>query len=398
MNIGQPKFFAAFNKMLKSVPLNNWKEYLKWDVLNSLSPYLSDDLVAERFDFYGKTFAGKVKDLPRWKKVLSAVNGNLGEALGQIYVKKYFPAEAKEKMVKLVENMRAAFAGRIKNLDWMTEPTKVKALEKLAAIKVKVGYPDKWRDYSKLDIVADNYVQNILNSNKFDFAYTCSKINKPVDRGEWHMSPQTVNAYYSPNMNEIVFPAAILQYPFFDVRADDAVNYGGIGAVICHEMTHGFDDQGRQYSKDGNLEDWWTEEDAIKFAEKTKVLVDQFNNYVELDTLHVNGELTLGENIADNGGIIIAYDGLMRALEQNPAPETIDGLTPTQRFVLSWAQVWRQNIRDEELQKRLRDDVHSPGDARVNGALPNFDPFYEAFNVKEEDKMYLPKSERVVIW
>jgi putative endopeptidase len=280
----------------------------------------------------------------------------------------------------------------------MTDGTKQKAQEKLAAIKVKVGYPDKWRDYSKLNIVSDNYVQNVLNANKFQFEYTLSKIGKPVDRSEWHMTPQTVNAYYSPNMNEIVFPAAILQYPFFDVRADDAVNYGGIGAVICHEMTHGFDDQGRQYTKDGNLQDWWTPEDAAKFTEKTKVLVDQFNDYVELDTLHVNGELTLGENIADNGGITIAYDGLQIALKQNPAPEKIDGLTPTQRFILSWAQVWRQNVRPEEVQKRLRDDVHSPGDARVNGVVPNFDPYYEAFGVKEGSKLYRPKAERAKIW
>lgn len=398
INIGQPEFMKGFSKMLKEIPLDNWKQYLKWNVVNHLASFLSDDFENENFNFYGKVFAGKVKNLPRWKRVLQTVDGSLGEAVGQIYVKKYFPAEAKQKMLTLVENMRAAFKERIKKLDWMSEPTKQKALEKLAAIKVKVGYPDKWRDYSKLNIVGDNYVQNVLNSNKFEFEFTLSKIGKPVDRAEWGMTPQTVNAYYSPNMNEIVFPAAILQYPFFDVKSDDAVNYGGIGAVICHEMTHGFDDQGRQYTKEGNLQDWWTPEDAAKFTEKTKVLIDQFNKYVELDSLHVNGALTLGENIADLGGITIAYDGLQRALKQNPAPEKTDGLTPTQRFILSWAQVWRQNVRPEEVQKRLRDDVHSPGDARVNGVVPNFDPYYDAFGVKEGNKLYRPKAERAKIW
>lgn len=398
INVGQPAFMQGFNKLIKEVSIDNWKEYLRWNVFNHFANYLSDDFANEHFDFYGKTFAGKVKNLPRWKRVLQTVDGNLGEALGQIYVKKYFPAEAKQKMLEMIENMRSAFKDRIVKLDWMSEATKVKAQEKLAAIKVKVGYPDKWRDYSKLNIVSDNYVQNILNTSQFDFQFTISKIGKPVDRSEWGMTPQTVNAYYSPNMNEIVFPAAILQYPFFDVRADDAINYGGIGAVICHEMTHGFDDQGRQYTKDGNLQDWWTPEDAAKFTEKTKVLIEQFDKYVELDSLHVNGALTLGENIADLGGITIAYDGLMKALKKNPAPEKIDGFTPTQRFIFSWAQVWRQNVRPEEVAKRLRDDVHSPGDARVNGVVPNFNPFYEAFNVKEGNKLFRPVAERAKIW
>lgn len=398
INVGQPEFFKGFDKLIKDIPLNNWKEYLRWNVINSMAEYLSDDFANTNFDFYGKTFAGKVKNLPRWKRVLETVNSNIGEALGQLYVKKYFTAEAKQKITELIENMRAAFNDRITNLDWMSEPTKQKAKEKLAAINVKVGYPDKWRDYSKLDISADNFVQNVLNANKYNFDYVISKIGKPVDKTEWGMTPQTVNAYYNPNMNEIVFPAAILQYPFFSTESDDAVNYGGIGAVICHEMTHGFDDQGRQYTKDGNLQDWWTPEDAEKFKEKTKLLVEQFNNYVELDSLHINGELTLGENIADLGGLTIAYDGLQRALKKNPQPEKIDGFTADQRFCLSWAQVWRQNIRPEELMKRLHDDVHSPADARVNCALPNLDAFYSAFGIKEGDKLYRPKSQRAKIW
>jgi len=398
INVGQPEFFKGFNKLIKEIPLNNWKEYLRWNVINTMAEYLSDDFVNENFNFYGKTFAGKVKNLPRWKRVLESVNGSIGEALGQLYVKKYFTPEAKQKIKELIENMRSAFNDRITNLDWMSEPTKQKAKEKLAAINVKVGYPDKWRDYSKLDIIADNYVQNVLNANKFNFAYTISKIGKPVDRTEWGMTPQTVNAYYNPNMNEIVFPAAILQYPFFSTESDDAVNYGGIGAVICHEMTHGFDDQGRQYTKDGNLQDWWTPEDAKKFQEKTKILVEQFNNYVELDSLYINGELTLGENIADLGGLTIAYDGLQKALKKNPQPDKIDGFTADQRFCLSWAQVWRQNIRPEELMKRLHDDVHSPADARVNCALPNLDAFYSAFGIKENDKLYRPKDKRARIW
>lgn len=398
INVGQPEFFKGFNKLIKEIPLNNWKEYLRWNVINTMAEYLSDDFVNENFNFYGKTFAGKVKNLPRWKRVLETVNGSIGEALGQLYVKKYFTPEAKQKIKELIENMRSAFNDRITNLDWMSEPTKQKAKEKLAAINVKVGYPDKWRDYSKLDIIADNYVQNVLNANKFNFAYTISKIGKPVDRTEWGMTPQTVNAYYNPNMNEIVFPAAILQYPFFSTESDDAVNYGGIGAVICHEMTHGFDDQGRQYTKDGNLQDWWTPEDAKKFQEKTKILVEQFNNYVELDSLHINGELTLGENIADLGGLTIAYDGLQKALKKNPQHDKIDGLTADQRFCLSWAQVWRQNMRPEELMKRLHDDVHSPADARVNCALPNLDAFYSAFGIKENDKLYRPKDKRARIW
>ena len=398
INVAQPEFFKGFNKMLKDQSLDNWKNYLKWNVINSLSPYLSDEYVNQHFDFYGKTFSGNKKLLPRWKRVLSVINGEMGEALGQLYVKQYFPPEAKEKMIKLVANLKDAFKDRIQKLDWMGDSTKQKAIEKLAAINVKVGYPDKWRDFSKLVITPDNYIQNILTANKFDFEYTLSKIGKAPDRTEWGMTPQTVNAYYSPNLNEIVFPAGILQPPFFSKDADDAVNYGGIGGVIGHEMTHGFDDQGRQYDKNGNLQDWWTKEDADRFTAKTQVLINQYNNYIELDSLHINGALTLGENIADLGGITISYEALQKALKQNPAKEKIDGFTPTQRFLLSWAQVWRQNIRDEELKKRLKDDVHSPGDARVNGVMPNVDIFYDAFNVMPTDKLYRAPADRAKIW
>ncbi|HPD33098.1 MAG TPA: M13 family metallopeptidase, partial [Candidatus Kapabacteria bacterium] len=379
-------------------PLDTWKEYLKWNVINSLSPYLSDEYVNQHFEFYGKTFSGSKKLLPRWKRVLGLINGEMGEALGQLYVKQYFPPEAKQKMIVLVGNLKAAFHDRIQKLDWMSDSTKQKAIEKLAAMNVKVGYPDKWRDFSKLEITRDNYIQNILNANKFDMEYTLSKIGKAPDRTEWGMTPQTVNAYYSPNMNEIVFPAGILQPPFFSKDADDAVNYGGIGGVIGHEMTHGFDDQGRQYDKNGNLSNWWTKEDAEKFTAKTQALIEHYNNYVELDTFHINGALTLGENIADLGGITISYDALQRAWKQNPPKDKIDGFTPTQRYLLSWAQVWRQNIRDEELKKRLKDDVHSPGDARVNVVLSNLDIFYDAFNVKPENKLYRAPENRVKIW
>jgi len=398
INVAQPEFFKAFNKMLKDQPLDTWKEYLKWNVMNSLSPYLSDEYVNQHFEFYGKTFSGSKKLLPRWKRVLGLINGEMGEALGQLYVKQYFPPEAKQKMIVLVGNLKAAFHDRIQKLDWMSDSTKQKAIEKLAAMNVKVGYPDKWRDFSKLEITRDNYIQNILNANKFDMEYTLSKIGKAPDRTEWGMTPQTVNAYYSPNMNEIVFPAGILQPPFFSKDADDAVNYGGIGGVIGHEMTHGFDDQGRQYDKNGNLSEWWTKEDAEKFTAKTKALIDEYNNYVELDTFHINGALTLGENIADLGGITISYDALQRAWKQNPPKDKIDGFTPTQRYLLSWAQVWRQNIRPEELKKRLKDDVHSPGDARVNVVISNLDIFYDAFNVKPENKLYRAPENRVKIW
>ncbi len=398
LNVGQTNYFTQISKIVSEVPVEDWKLYLKWNLVNSMADYLSDDFVMQNFDFYGKTFSGSKELLPRWKKVLGVANGALSEEVGKLYVKYFFPPEAKEKMLDLVANLRKALSDRIAGLTWMSPETKTKAQEKLAGMKVKIGYPDKWRDYSKLDISRDKYVQNVMNSNKFDFAFTLDKVNKPVDKGEWHMSPQTVNAYYSPNMNEIVFPAAILQPPFFNKDADDAVNYGGIGGVIGHEMTHGFDDQGRLYDKEGNLNDWWTAADAENFKKQTEPLVDQYSKFNVLEDLNVNGSLTLGENIADLGGITVAYVALQKALKDGGKADKIDGLTPEQRFLLSWAQVWRTNIRDEEQKRRLREDVHSPALARVNAVMSNIPMFYEAFNIKTTDKLYRPESERTKIW
>ncbi|HDO28096.1 MAG TPA: M13 family peptidase, partial [Bacteroidetes bacterium] len=359
--------------------------------------YMSDDFVNEHFDFYGKTLSGQQELKPRWKRVMSTTSSGLGEAIGQLYVQKYFPPEAKEKMVVLVENLRKSFGKRIKNLDWMSDETKQKALAKLDAITVKIGYPDKWKDYSKLDIDPDNYLQNVRNAGKLEFNRNLAKIGKPVDKTEWGMTPQTVNAYYNPSNNEIVFPAAILQPPFFNKDADEAVNYGAIGVVIGHEMTHGFDDQGRKYDKNGNMNDWWTKEDAERFEEKTKILGRQYDHYTLLDSLHVNGALTMGENIADLGGLNISYDAYQMSLN-GEKPKKTDGFAGDQRFYMSYAQVWRQNIRNKELIRRLKEDVHSPGEARVNVPVFNLDVFLKAFNISPEDTLYIPVEERAYIW
>lgn len=397
INVSQLPFFTEISNIYKDFDINRWKAYLKWKLLNNAASYLSDDFVEEHFDFYGRTMSGQQEMRPRWKRVLGTTSSALGEALGQLYVEKYFPAESKEKMVKLVENLRKAFAERIKRLDWMSDETKEKALEKLKAITVKVGYPDKWKDYSKLQIIPDNYFENVKRANEFEFNYNLNKIGKPVDKSEWGMTPQTVNAYYNPSNNEIVFPAGILQPPFFDKEADDAVNYGAIGVVIGHEMTHGFDDQGRKYDKDGNMNEWWTAEDAKRFQEKTKKLQALYDNYTILDSLHVNGKLTMGENIADLGGLNISYEAYQMALN-GKTPEPIDGLTSDQRFFLGYAQVWRQNIRDKELAKRLKTDVHSPGEARVNIPPFNLDVFIKAFDIKPGDKLFIPENKRAYIW
>ncbi len=397
INVGQPDFFSGLSTMMQQYSLDDWKTYLLWNLINGSANYLSDDFVKQDFDFYGKTLSGKQAMKPRWKRVLANTSGALGEALGQLYVEKYFPPESKKRMVTLVENLRKAFAARIEKLDWMNEDTKKKAIEKLNAITVKIGYPDKWRDYSKLDIVADSYLANVRAANAFEFERTLKKIGKPVDKTEWGMTPQTVNAYYNPSNNEIVFPAGILQPPFFNKDADDAVNYGAIGVVIGHEMTHGFDDQGRQYDKDGNLNDWWTEEDAKRFKEKTEVLANEYNNYTVLDSLHVDGQLTMGENIADLGGLNISFDAYKMALD-NKIPEPIDGFSYDQRFFLGYAQVWRQNIRDKELMRRLKEDVHSPGEARVNIPPFNLDVFIKAFNITKDDKLFIPVEKRAYIW
>ena len=397
INVGQVKFFKGVSKLMDETDLDTWKAYLTWNLLDASANYLSKDFVEQNFDFYGKTLSGQPKMQPRWKRVLNVVSGGLGEALGQLYVEQYFPSSSKERMVTLVNNLRTAFGQRIEKLDWMTNETKKKALEKLGAITVKIGYPDKWRDYTKLEIVPNSYFDNIIAVRTFNFNRDLNKIGKPVDKKEWGMTPQTVNAYYNPSNNEIVFPAAILQPPFFNPEADDAVNYGAIGVVIGHEMTHGFDDQGRQYDKDGNLNDWWTEADAKAFKEKTDKLVALYDNYVVLDSLHVNGKLTLGENIADLGGLNISYQAYQNSLNgKTPAP--IDGLTSDQRFYMGFAQVWRQSIRPKAMAQRLKTDVHSPGEARVNIPPFNIDAFIKAFNVKEGDKLYIPKDKRAYIW
>ena len=395
--VAQPDFFAALSGMIKTTPIDDWKVYLKWHLVSGMAGYLSKDFDQESFNFYGKVMRGQQEQKPRWKRVLSVVDGAVGEQLGKMYTDKYFTAEAKKRMLELVNNLEVAFEARIKTLDWMSDSTKAKANEKLHSFIKKIGYPDNWRDYTGLDIVRDSYAKNVLASNAFDYNYMISKLGKPVDKTEWGMTPPTVNAYYNPAFNEIVFPAGILQYPFFDLSVDDAAIYGGIGAVIGHEMTHGFDDQGCQYASDGNLKNWWSMDDKARFDAKTKMVKEQYDAYTILDNKHVNGALTLGENIADLGGVTIGYDAFKRT-KQGQSNEKIDGFTPDQRFFLSWAQVWRQNIRDEEAAQRLVTDPHSPGEHRCNGPLSNFAPFYAAFNVKEGNKMYKPEAARAKVW
>lgn len=397
VNVTSMKFFKGIPEIINTTDLQTWKDYLKWNVINDAASYLSSDFVDLRFDFYGKTFSGSKEIQPRWKRALNSTSGALGEAIGKEYCDKYFPPQAKTRMLELVGNLRWAFDQHIQNLDWMSDVTKAKAREKLKDINVKIGYPNKWKSYAKMKVSADNsYYENAIEANKFEMAEMLKEIDKKYDTEKWHMTPQTVNAYYSPNSNEIVFPAAILQPPFFFLDGDDAVNYGGIGAVIGHEMTHGFDDQGREYDKYGNMNNWWTDEDAKKFEAKTEVLVKQFDNF-ELLGEKVNGRMTLGENIADLGGITLAHTALMKTLKGKKVEE-IDGFTPEQRLLLSWSQVWRANVREEELKKRLKDDVHSPAEARVNGLMPNLPFFHKAFNTKPGDALYRSEADRAVIW
>lgn len=398
INVLQPDFYKTVSDLMNTTPVENWKLYLRWNLVNSMAPYLSNNFVNTRFAFYGKVMRGTEVILPRWKRVLSATDGSMGEVLGKLYVEKYFPPEAKAKVLDLVNNLKWSLGERIKNLTWMSDETKAKALDKLSTINVKIGYPDVWRDFSGLSIDRSSYFNNILISSRFNFNYMVSKINKPVDRNQWDMTPQTVNAYYNPTMNEICFPAGILQPPFFNVHADDPVNYGAIGVVIGHEISHGFDDEGRQYDKTGNLNDWWTKEDAQKFSEKAQVLVNEFNSFTVLDTIHANGNLTLGENLADFGGLNISYFAMQKALKEKPVTKKIDGFTPEQRFYLAFAHVWGQNIRDKEILRRTKEDVHSLGRYRVNGPLPNLPEFLKAFNIQPGDKMYLPTDKRAIIW
>jgi putative endopeptidase len=395
--VGQPEFFKQLVQILNSTPIDEIRGYLRWHMIHDYAAYLSEEFDNESFRFYGKVLRGQQEQKPRWKRVLAVVDGSVGDQLGKMYTDKYFTPAAKKRMLDLVNNLQTAFNDRINNLDWMTPETKKKAKEKLYTFIKKIGYPDKWRDYKGLTIVNNSYVQNIIASNKFDYAFNISKLGKPVDKTEWQMTPPTVNAYYNPAFNEIVFPAGILQYPFFDMSVDDAAIYGAIGGVIGHEMTHGFDDQGCEYAADGNLKNWWTEADKTRFEAKTKMIVEQYNNYTILDGKKVNGALTLGENIADLGGVTISYDAFKRT-KQGKSNEKIDGFTPDQRFFLSWAQVWRQNIRAEEAEQRLVTDVHSPGEHRCNGPLSNFQPFYDAFQVKPGDKMFKTEAQRAKVW
>ena len=394
----QINFYKDMNKALQNTTVDEQKYYLAFNLLSAAAPYLSDDFVDADFEFYGKVMSGKQEQQPRWKRSLNTVNGALGEAVGEMYVEKYFPASSKEKMLTLVGNLQTALSERINGLEWMSDTTKAKAQEKLAAFTVKIGYPDKWRDYSGLEIKDDSYWANVRRSNIFDMAYQLADVDKPVDKSRWHMNPQTVNAYYNPTTNEICFPAAILQPPFFNPDADYAVNYGAIVVVIGHEMTHGFDDQGRNYDKDGNLIDWWTAEDAVRFKERADKLVDQYDQIIVIDTLHANGRFTLGENIADHGGLLVAHQAYLNSLKGKETPAPIDGFTNEQRFFLGYATLWGQNIRPEEIRRRTKIDPHSLGKWRVNAALRNIAPFYAAFDIKEGDPMFMAPADRVVIW
>lgn len=403
-NIAQPKYFAEVNKVLVDADVETVKAYMAWHEISSAASYLSDDFVNANFEFYGKLMSGREQNRPRWKRVTSTVEGAMGEALGQLYVERYFPAEAKARMETLVQNLIEALGQRIDMATWMTDATKANAHKKLSTIYVKIGYPNKWRDYSGLEIKEDSYYANVMRSNEFDMAYMFSKINKPVDKDEWLMTPQTVNAYYNPTTNEICFPAAILQPPFFQFDADDAANYGAIGVVIGHELTHGFDDQGRQYDENGNLNDWWSEEDAKNFDANKQCLIEAFNNCVALDDpelgkMNGNGELTLGENIADNGGLHVSYLAMQNAMKKKQVnKEKMDGFTPEQRFFLAYAAVWASNIRPAAALQLTQMDVHSLGRNRVNVALPQVTEFIEAFGIKEGDGMWLAPEKRVVLW
>ncbi len=396
--VGMPKFFGEVSNLLNEVPLADWKTYLRWDLVNRSAEYLSSDFVNQDYKFYSEFLSGSKKIKDRWKRVVATANRAAGEPLGKLYVAKYFPPESKQRMVELVSNLKKALKSRIENLTWMSEPTKKAALAKLEAMGVKIGYPDKWEDYSKLDVERDSYVLNVRRADYFQYYKDIDEFGKPVDKEKWTMTPQTVNAGYNPVKNDITFPAAILQPPFFNPNADDAVNYGAIGVVIGHEMTHGFDDQGRRFDKDGNMTDWWTKEDEEQFNKRTQLLVDQYDNFVAIDSLHINGKLTLGENIADFGGLTVALTAYKMSLEGKPAPQPIDGFTNMQRFFLGYAQIWRGKIRDKALMRKVQEDVHPWGKFRVNGALFDVPEFYESFPISASDPLYRSPEQRPVIW
>ena len=399
-SLSQPAFFAEFDKMLVDVPAAQWQAYLRINAIDGMAPYLADKFNDERFDFYARTLRGQKDQKPRWKRVMDTVENTAGEALGQLYVKQYFPAESKAAMETLVGNLSQALKARIETLEWMSPETKAKAMEKWASFTPKIGYPDKWRSWDGLATQRDDYVQNVLAAAKFNHAYEMAKIGKPVDRSEWGMSPQTVNAYYNPLMNEIVFPAAILQPPFFDAKADPALNYGGIGAVIGHEMLHGYDDQGSQFDATGNFNNWWTKADRDGFESRTAKLVKQFDDYVAIDGLHVKGQLTLGENIADLGGLNVAWDAYRKALADagKTGADKIDGYSEDQRFFMNWATVWRRGFTPDELKVRLNTDPHAPANFRAIGAPSNMPAFATAFGCKAGDAMVRADDQRVVIW
>lgn len=395
----QPKYMKELQKVLAEGDVELWKTIMRWDVINSASGTLSSEIDKANWDFYSKTLDGAEEQRPLRERALGSVNGMIGEAVGKLYVDQKFPKEAKEKAEVMIDDIIEAFKSRINNLDWMGEDTKVKAVDKLNKFTVKIGYPDEWKDYSDLEVQeGQSFYENVLAVSDWHFKRTLEKIDQPVDRTEWGMSPQTVNAYFSPLNNEIVFPAAILQPPFYDYKADDAVNYGGIGAVIGHEISHAFDDSGSRFDGDGNLNNWWTEKDLEQFTERTKSLADQYSAIEVLDGVHVNGEFTLGENIGDLGGVLGAYDGLMNHLDKVGHPGEIDGFTPEQRFFLSWATIWRGKSRDEAMRNMIKTDPHSPAQVRGVQPLLNVDAFYEAFDIQEGDAMYLEPEERVRIW
>lgn len=400
--VAEPTFFTELSRVIDETPLDELKAYMKWSVVNRAAPYLNNEIVQADFDFYGATIRGTEKMRERWERVLGNTNGAIGEALGKVYVSETFPPEAKAKAEEMVANILKAFEGRIKNLEWMTDSTKEQALNKLATFTVKIGYPDKWKDYSELQVASKgesySYLDNIENASRWEFQKDIKKIGEPVDKQEWRMNPQTVNASYSPLNNEITFPAAILQPPFFNFTADPAVNYGGMGAVIGHEISHGFDDQGSRFDANGNMINWWSETDRKQFESRTDALVAQFDAYEPLDSVNVQGKLTLGENIGDLGGLSAAYDGLQIHFQNNEKPGEIDGFTQEQRFFISWATIWRTKFRDEALRNQILTDPHSPGMYRAVGPLVNMDQFYEAFELKEGDALYKAESERVRIW
>jgi len=397
LNVAQIQAIATAVNVISTNPVDELKAYISWCLINDAAGYLSENFVNANFDFYGKTLSGAKVIQPIWKRTVSTIDAVLGEEVGQIYVAKYFPAQARERMIQLVKNLQISLGERIKAQDWMSDETKAKAQEKLASFIVKIGYPDTWRDYSDLEIKNDSYWANIVRSSEFEYNYNLNKLGKPVDKMEWQMTPQTVNAYYNPTTNEICFPAGILQPPFFYMSADDAMNYGAIGVVIGHEMTHGFDDQGCKYDKTGNMTNWWTADDASKFQDRTKVLMDYFNNIVVLGDVHANGAYTLGENIADHGGLTISYNAFTQT-DQERYGEKIDGFTPQQRFFLAYANLWAGNIRDEEMLRLTKLDSHSLGKWRINGALPHVDAWYDAFDIKPTDPMYLSKEKRANVW